>query len=290
MTAAAPIDLNPEGRRRLSIAQRVADAHRGLDDGSLLAFVSGSTVDGIADALSDVDMSVVFDTLPDAGTLRQACRRVGGDWTWTLGDLAQGGGVVAFPVDGIEVQIGYATHAGLKAELDELLVAQRPDTPNHKFAEGVCKALPLAGEPRLAALQARLARFPDGLRLAMVRHGLATPTPWRAAVQLPERDAALWCREIGVEACYRLLLVLCGLNRVYFTRFQVKRLRRLAGRLALAPPQLAERIEALLAAPPREAFDTLYRLEGEVLDLIARHLPTVDLAPTHQRRTAYVAG
>ena len=45
---------------RHRLAQRVAEAHRGVDDSSLLAFVSGSVVDGLADAQSDVDMSVVF--------------------------------------------------------------------------------------------------------------------------------------------------------------------------------------------------------------------------------------
>ena len=52
--------FDPAARERLAIAQRVADAHRGIDDVSLLSFVSGSTVENLADACSDVDMSVIF--------------------------------------------------------------------------------------------------------------------------------------------------------------------------------------------------------------------------------------
>jgi hypothetical protein len=283
--------LSPDARRHVAIAQRVADAHRALNaNGSLLSFVSGSTVDDLVDDLSDVDMSVVFDALPAEAALREACRRVGEDWFWTAGDLAAGeGGVVAFRVDGVEVQIGYATHAALAVDLDDLLLKHNPDTPNHKLAEGIAKALPVAGAERLAALQARLSTFPEGLRESMVRHGLAAPIPWRAAKQLLRRDAALWCREIHVEAGYRLLLVLAGLNRRWFTRFQVKRMRRLADKLPLAPPRLAERIEALLAAPPREAFAALHALEGEVLALVAREMPSIDLALTHTRRAAFAA-
>jgi hypothetical protein len=285
----SPHKLQPEAQRRVAIARHVADSHRALDrDASLLALISGSTVDDLVDELSDVDMSIVFDALPPEPALRAACRAVGSDWFWTAGDLAAGeGGVVAFRVDGIEVQIGYATHAALAADLDDLLVKHNPDTPNHKLAEGLAKALPLAGAERLAAIQTRLAVFPDGLRRAMVQHGLATPIPWRAATQLLQRDAALWCREIQVEACYRLLLVLAGLNRRWFTRFQVKRMHRLADKLPLAPPRLAERIEALLAAPPREAFDALHALEGEVLALIARELPDVVLDAVHKRRESW---
>jgi hypothetical protein len=283
--------LHPDALLRVAIAQRVADAHRALDaDGSLLAFVSGSTVDNLVDELSDVDMSVVFHTLPAEDALRAACRSVGSDWFWQAGDLAAGeGGVVAFRVEGIEVQIGYATHESLAADIDDLLLAHNPDTPNHKLAEGVAKAHALAGAERLVALQARLADFPERLGRAMVEHGLATPTPWRAARQLLRRDAALWCREIQVEACYRLLLVLAGLNRCWFTRFQVKRMRRLADKLTLAPPRLAERIEALLAAPPQEAFDALFALEGEVLDLVAAQMPDVALDALRQRRAAWAA-
>lgn len=283
---AARPDLGAEGRLRLAIAQRVADAHRGIDDTSLLSFVSGSTVDAIADSRSDVDMSVVFAALPDEAVLRDACRRAGGDWFWQQGNVTEGL-VVAFRVDGIEVQIGYNHLAGLTAELDEVLVAHRPDTPNHKLAEGVLKAWPLAGADRLAALQQRLAAFPSALGRAMVVHGLAAPLSWRGAAQLLHRDAALWCRDLQVDACYRLLLVLCGLNGVYFTRFQVKRMHRLAARLAVAPPALAERIEALLAAPAREAFATLHTLEGEVLELVAQGLPDVDLAAPRERWSAY---
>jgi hypothetical protein len=279
-------DLNPHGRLRLALAQRAADAHRGIDDVSLLSFVSGSTVDNLADVRSDVDMSVVFAALPEEAVLRQACRRAGGEWFRSSGSVTDGL-VAAFRVDGIEVQIGYSSEAALNADLDDLLVRHNPDTPNHKLAEGVLKALPLAGADRLAALQRRLAAFPPALGRAMVVHGLAAPLSWRGAAQLLHRDAALWCRDIQVDACYRLLLVLSGLNGCYFTRFQVKRLHRLASKLARAPALLADRIETLLAAPPREAFAALHQLEGEVIDLVAERLPDVDLGATRQRWAAY---
>ena len=195
--------------------------------------------------------------------------------------------VVAFSVDGIEVQIGYSTLAQLSADIEQLVVRHDPDTPNHKLAEGTLKAVPLAGAAQLAALRARLVPFPPALARAMVRHGLATPIPWRAITQLLHRDAALWCREIQIEACYRLLLVLCGLNGRYFTRFQVKRMHRLAAQLALAPPALADRIEALLLAPPREAFVQLHALEGEVLELVAEAFPDIALDTLRQRRAAF---
>jgi hypothetical protein len=282
--------MNPAGRQRMAIAQRVADAHRGIDDASLFSFVSGSTVEGLADERSDVDMSVVFAALPIEAVLRAACRQAGGEWIWQLGSLAENGLVVAFHVEGIEVQIGYATHAALAADLDDILVKHNPDTPNHKLAEGVLKGVPLVGGEALAAWQARLASFPPALGRAMALQALAKPIPWRAIAQIIHRDAGLWCREIQVDACYALLLALCGLNGRYFTRFQLKRMTRLADQLAIAPPHLAARIDSLLAAPLAAAFAELHALEGEVLDLVAARWPDIDLASVRQRRAAFARG
>jgi hypothetical protein len=286
MPAARPV-LDPPAQLRLGIAQRVADAHRGIDDNSLLSFVSGSTVENLCDDLSDIDMSVVFDRRPDEAVLRSACRSVGEDWFWWQHDESDGSLVVSFRVERIEVQIGYASHASLGADMDRLLVRHEPDTPYHKLAEGILKAVPLAGPERFAALHARVAAFPPELGRAMVRHGLVGSPSWRGIALLQHRDAALWCREIQVDGCYRILLMLAGLNGRYFTRFQVKRTHRLARSLAIAPPLLAERIDALLAAPVNEGLAALHALEGEVVDLVEQHLPEIDLALARTRRAAW---
>lgn len=277
--------------RHRSLALRVAEAHVAIGDTRLCAFVSGSTVEELVDERSDVDMSVVLAGLPALERLQQACRDAGSaGWEWTAGDAAEGSFVVSFKLDGVEVQIGYSTHDALQEHLDELLVRHNPDTPLHKLAEGILKAEPLIDGTTLERCQQQLQAFPEPLRRAMVEHALKTPLPWRAISQIIHRDTVLWCRDLQVDACYRLLLALCGLNRRYHTRFQVKRVHKLAAGLTMAPPRLADRLDALLQAPPREAFDALHALEGEVLALVAAGLPDIDLALQHQRRALYVPG
>lgn len=276
------------GSERRRLAQRVADAHRGLDDSSLLAFVSGSVVVGLADARSDVDMSIVLRELPPRADLEAACARAGGEpWFLTSGDLAAQQAVVAFMADGIEVQVAYASHAVLHEQIDELLLRHNPDTPLHHLAAGILEAEPLFGHRPLQALQARLADFPPALALAMARHFSATATPWKAMRQLVHRDAPLWCRDLQVQACYRLLGLLAAVNSRYYTTFQNKRLHHFAASLDLVPPGLADRIESLLAAPPRTAALALHALEGEVLSLLESRFPTLDLAAVHARRADF---
>jgi hypothetical protein len=278
----------PSERLR-ALARRVAQAHAGLQEPVALALISGSVVEDIADALSDIDMGVVFETLPAEAELRAACAAAGGlPWFWQTGSLSEGGLVVAFRLDGVEVQIGYNDLATLHRDIDQVLVEHDPDTPQHKLAEGLLKAEPLAGESHLRALQQRLAVFPPALGRAMAEHFMARVTPWRALSQLLHRDAALWCRELQVAACYKLFGALAGLNGVYFTTFQFKRMTRFAAKLEQAPAGFAMRIERLLLAEPAIALSELHKLEGEVIDLLVERWPDLDLAAVRERRVAFL--
>ena len=74
------------------------------------------------------------------------------------------------------------------------------------------------------------------------------------------------------------------MNRRYFTTFQFKRMTRFASGLALAPADVAGRVQHLLLAPSRTAFVQLHGLEGEVLELLAVHAPAIDLSVVRRRR------
>ena len=277
--------LSAPAELRRDIARRVAQAHEPLLPGAITAMVFGSSADGVADARSDIDMSIVFDALPDEAELAAACRRAGGGpWGWQSGSLREEGLAVSFQLDDIEVQVVYTDPRLLQADLDELLVEHKPDTLNHKVAEGLLRAQPLIGADRLQTWRAQVASFPSALGDAMMRHYLAEPTPWRWFGLLLHRDAELWSRQLLNEACYRLFGVLAGLNRCYFTTYQFKRVRRFAAQLALAPPDLVGRTEALLVAPLPDAFAALHTLDGEVLALLQAHAPHIDQSAVQERR------
>lgn len=280
--------LSAPAELRRDIARRVAQAHEPLLPGAITAMVFGSTADGVADARSDIDMSIVFDALPDEAELAAACRRAGGGpWTWQSGSLHEEGLAVSFQLDDIEVQVVYTDPRLLQADLDQLLVEHKPDTLNHKVAEGLLRAQALIGADRLQGWRAQVAGFPSALGDAMMRHYLAEPTPWRWFGLLLHRDAELWSRQLLNEACYRLFGVLAGLNRCYYTTYQFKRVRRFAAQLVLAPRDLVQRTEALLVAPLPDAFIALHRLDGEVLALLQAHAPHIDQSAAQERRSRF---
>lgn len=129
----------------------------------------------------------------------------------------------------------------------------------------------------LHELQRRIADFPEPLGCAMAAHLLVrTVTPWRALTQIVQRDATLWCRELQVQPGYRRLGALAGLDGLYFTTFQLKRMQRLVGRMARTPRDCAARIEAALSGDIARGCAELHALEGEVTALVAARWPELD--------------
>jgi hypothetical protein len=94
---------------------------------------------------------------------------------------------------------------------------------------------------------------------------------------MASRDAELWRLDMLLEGAFNLLGVLAALNRVYFARFELKRLRKLVAKLESAPPQLADRLESLFRLSSADAAAELGRLVVETWELVARELPELEL-------------
>ncbi len=100
---------------------------------------------------------------------------------------------------------------------------------------------------------------------------------WYYGEAMAARDAELWRLDMLREAAFDLLGVLAGLNRLYFTRFELKQMRGLIAKMELAPPRLADRLESLFRIEPDAAAEELGRLVAETLALAAIELPDLDL-------------
>ena len=83
-----------------------------------------------------------------------------------------------------------------------------------------------------------------------------------------------------LEGVFNLLGVLAAINRIYFARFELKRTRDLISKMAVAPPQLADRLEALVHLPAQDAAREFGELVAETAELVSREVPdaTVELS------------
>jgi len=256
-----------------ALARRVVDAALAL--GPLrAALLAGSGARGDADFYSDVDLLLYVDELPPEGRLEELREAVGGELPMEIAPW-----LVQFYVDGVAVQVGYRTVERIDAELDTALVRLEEviGSPNQKMLSGFLEGVALHGDELIAAWRERVAAYPDALQRASIEHHWRFFPLWFYAPALERRDAELWRLDMLLEGAFNLLGVLAALNRVYYARFELKRLHALAAKLTLAPPDLADRLEALFRLPPREAAEELGRLVEETRDLVVAELPDLEL-------------
>ena len=244
--------------------------------------LSGSAAAGEADGYSDLDLILYYEQTPSL----EACEAVREELDgtrhvviWPHGDVGYG---EQYEVDGVPVQLGHATFADLKADAKKVLVDfdfEGDSEPLQKVFDRLHNGLALYGAAVIEEWREKT-RYTPELQLALVeKHWRFFPI-WHYEEQLATRDALLWRHQVMVESAFRILAVLAALNRVYFSSFQLKRMRKLADRLALAPPRLAERLEALFGD---DAIAELESLLAETQDLLEMHLPDFDAAGAWHR-------
>ena len=258
-----------------ALARRVVDA--ALELGPLRgALLAGSGARGDADFYSDVDLLLYVDELPPEDRLERLREALGGVNPVPIAPPH----LVQFDVGGVAVQVGYSTVEQMDAELEGALVRLEEiiGSPNQKMLSGLIEGLPLYGDKLIAGWRDRVAAYPDELQRAAIEHHWRFFPLWFYDDAMALRDSELWRLDMLLEAAFNLLGVLAALNRVYYARFELKRLRQLEAKLALAPPRLADRLESLFRLGPTEAAEELGRLVLETRELVAGTHPELELS------------
>ena len=268
----------------VALARRVVQPYTQLPT-CRAAMVTGSAAKGLSDNYSDLDLTIYYDAeLPREDELTLIRQQHGAaDRKWLLGDRAEGGFAEAYDLHGIEVQIGHTTLANWEADIDKVLVALDCDSPLQKAMEGTLACQALYGEAYIQQWQARLAVYPPALAEAMVKKHLAFFPIWGLEPHFRTRNATIWYYQTLVEAAQNLVGVLAGLNHLYFTTFQFKRMGRFFQQMAIAPSNLAVRMERLFNSDQPAALAEVEALVAETVTLVETYMPTIDTTRAKRR-------
>lgn len=276
--------MTPASDYLLALAHRIAAPYTALPT-LRAAMVTGSAAKGISDYHSDLDLTMYYaEELPTEAAL--AALREGhgaAERKWLLGDRAQNSFAEAYDVNGIEVQIGHTTIGVWEETMAEVLEKLNCDTPIHKALEGTLHCQALYGEAYIETWKARIRAYPPALAEAMVKKHLRFFPVWGLGPHFQTRDATLWYYQMMVEAAQNLVGVLAGLNQLYFTTFQFKRMGRFIHEMEVAPTNLASRIEVLFQPDMARATAELEMLIAETVALVEERMPQVDTAPAKRR-------
>ncbi|WP_017318489.1 hypothetical protein [Mastigocladopsis repens] len=248
------------------------------------AMVAGSVAEGLCDEYSDCDMSIYYDELPSEQELQVARQQnQGSERLWILGDRSDGGFAESYMVNGVECQFGHVTIAQWEKDISTVLEQFDIRSPMVKAMSGTLVGISLYGETLIQQWKAKVANYPDALAQTMVEHYLKFFAIWGMQEKLAKRDTTLWYYQILVESAQNLLGVLSGLNHLYYSTFQFKRMSRFIEQMEIAPENLASRLEGLFHTEAHIAVNQLEALVRETVELVEIHMPQVDTSSAKRR-------
>lgn len=239
--------------------------------------VAGSVAEGLCDEYSDCDVMIYYDELPSEEELHLArLQNQGSESLGILGSRLEGAFGESYFVNGVECQFAHATIAQWEKEISSVLEGFDVQSPLVKTMYGTLVGIPLYGETLIQRWKAKVADYPDGLAQAMVKHYLKFFPIWGMQKKLAKRDTTLWYYQILVESVQNLLGVLSGLNHLYYSTFQFKRMSRFIEQMEIAPENFASRIEGLFHHEENVTIDELEALVRETVELVEIHMPFFD--------------
>jgi len=241
--------------------------------------LTGSAATGHSDFYSDLDLILYYHDLPSADMARYVCDRLGGSQFAPLGQRTENGFADHYFLHGVECQVAHTPIRRWEEDMSKVL-DQSDVTPHlQKAMQGLVEGVPLHGESLINKWKERATHYPDSLAQAVIEHHADFVPMWKIRDQMIARDARLWLSQVCVETAYNILGVLAGLNRVYYSTFQFKRMRELVEKMRFTPPNLADRIDNLFNGDLRGALDDLWLLVRETMSLVRTHAPDVPTDP-----------
>lgn len=275
--------MNDQSQYLLKLAKRNVKAYV-ANSKAKAAMVTGSVAERLCDQYSDIDMSLYYEELPSEKELQLARQQnQGSERLWIIGDHSDGGFAEAYSVYGVECQFGHVTIKQWEKDISTVLEQHDVKSPMMKAMSGTLICIPLSGEKMIQQWKNRIANYPDALTQAMVKHYLHFFPLWGLQKHLAGRDATLFYYQILIESAQNLLGVLSGLNRLYYSTFQFKRMGHFVEQMSVAPTNLTARLERLFCADPQVAASQLKKLVQETLDLVDTHMPQVNTSSARQR-------
>ena len=269
---------------RREFAEQIVGAYAG-DPRVAAVLLGGSAARGHADAYSDIELFVIWREPPIEADRAMAITAAGGDlvtlypvedndvgplWqdAWKIGRLSDE------PFTGVEVDGSHLLVGTVERVLRDVVDLCDPDPTKQVAVGGILHSIPLHGAQLIANWQERAARYPDGLRVAVVKAHAQIEFLWRLDAYVA-RDNPVAGHQLLSATHEDLLHVLLGLNSVYYSGF--KSLTAVVADLTVAPRDLLQRIRASYPLQAGTSRSMVTALVEETHDLVEEHLPEIDV-------------
>jgi predicted nucleotidyltransferase len=266
--------MNEASRYLRKLADKVADACIAHARPRAI-LLTGSVAEGESDEHSDIDLITYFNELPSSDQIQAVRQEIGSTDFQELGRDEEAFGEDYY-LKGVQCQVLYTTIKGWQQEMNSVLEQFDTSSTAQKAMEGLLRGIPLYGADVIEQWRVRARAYPDGLARAMVQSNLKFFPIWRVQDWVAARDMTLCVYETLIESSYRILSILAGLNRLYFSPFRFKRQHQFIQQLKIAPHNLAERLDNLFKLEYGSAVTELEQLIEETVTLVEAQMPEID--------------
>jgi hypothetical protein len=276
-------------RWRIDLARELAPFYS-VHDSVKMVVLGGSPSKGLADRYSDLDVVVYWDRLDrdwiGAGPLNGLlCERrafsesPGTDIcleSWFFGTL--------------KADFGHVTLEAWEEMAGEVTEKLSTDGGLQKSIQGFLDSIVLYGHDLAEEWKRRLSVYPEGLARKMVESNLRLYVRGCLLNQGWNRGERLFFYDGLCTMFKRILGILAGVNRVYFTFDEPRWVEQELHWMPLAPADLWTRMKRALEAGGEEADRILEELIGETVELVREHVPEADTTRLERREALRVDG
>ena len=261
-------------RASLALAQRVADELT-VDSNVRAMIVTGSVALGAVDQHSDIDI-IIFLAQPATDEFFDRQKSIATDSGGGVygGSPEEGFGVYRV-IDGTKVDLGFSLVSKTDELINDVLVDHDLDSDKQLIIRGIRQGIPLCGETVIAKWVAATDTYPDALLESVIKANIRVRPIWVLRGMGADRNDRPFLTEEILTIQRQMLSILAALNREYHPG-KLKGVRAFAHTLAIAPPNLYERLEAMLTDDLHPAVDEVERMVNEVFALIDQHAPHID--------------
>jgi hypothetical protein len=276
--------MQEASRWRYALAQQIAP-HYHANPKVAAVLVEGSVARDYADRSSDLDLAVFWAEPPTAQERRDIVTRARGGYRHPWPSHREAARWETRNVrEGVAIDVRHTTVKATEGILAAVLEHADPQLSKQQRLAALRSALPLVNPTLITRWQQQAAAYPHELAVAMVRAHLRFRPAWEQE-QLAERNDVLVLYDSFCTAQKHLLLVLLGLNRLYYPGWRW--LDRLMDEMQVTPPQLSPRFKqhfAIVGIDPLASVYQLHELIEETFVLVETHLAAVD---TRQARARF---
>jgi len=260
-------------KQLLEMVKQITEVYKNADGLKAIA-VGASISKDQATEYSDLDIIMIYDTLPDENFLKEAYK-INKGYNRKIMDRSETAVLEIYYLNNVECQFSHALYNFyedvVKQIREDISLEQLPQL----IADGFLTVIPLHGKEYINDVKERLSKFPEEMTLKMVERYLRFGPFDELRYRFQKEDNIIWSTDVISVYQKRLICTLLGVNKMYIPG-DFRKISYVIEKMKIKPDNFYNRILEIYSEPPVKILDKLYDLTREVVQITEEHVPDFD--------------